>query len=183
MFVIFRQKVTDFAMNFSTLKIAERTFEPVTATLSVEYSMLTSKSPSQSWNITDTDLKMFVEFMQHYNAQHYWNHSSHPTRILDTFKLNHTHGQASREDCADYCKGDFYQLLKSYNINVHGYVSLMVNISSDVEHLIYCPVTPFSEEYSRQLLFRECRDSPSAISHQPINHSLIGFLFHKSTLF
>lgn len=130
-------------MEHSTFQITEETFEPVTTTLSVEYSLLTTKSQNQSWNITDTDLKMFVEFMQHYNVQHYWNHS-HPTRILDTSKLNNTSSESS-EDCTDYCKGDFYQLLKTYNSNIHGYVSLMVNMSSDAKHLIYCLLTSVSK--------------------------------------
>lgn len=115
-------------------RMSDEEYRETSTTLTVaRTSMYSADSGSRnhSWHITDTDLRMFVEFMQRYNAQHNWS-QSHPTLRVDA-----THPNSSRpatgEDCSDYCKGDFYQLLKTYNSSIHGYVSLMVNMSGDVK--------------------------------------------------
>lgn len=64
------------------------------------FHLLDMANKNSSLDITENDFRLFVEYMQLYKTTH---------------------------ECADYCKGDFYQMLRAYN-GIHGYVALMVSI-------------------------------------------------------
>lgn len=114
-----------FRSQQSHRKMSVEGYEQTATTLDAGGSIPDLGAQNHSWSITDTDLRMFVEFMQRYNAQRKWN-QSHPARTLDAVSLNSSRERG--EDCTDYCKGEFYQLLKTYNSSIHGYVALMVNV-------------------------------------------------------
>lgn len=77
------------------------------------HDMLNMANQNSSLDITENDFRRFFEYMQIYQTQH---------------------------ECADYCKGDFYKMLKTYN-GIHGYVALMVSTT------IYIPVLHTLYEY------------------------------------
>uniref|UniRef100_A0A1B0BG75 G-protein coupled receptors family 1 profile domain-containing protein n=1 Tax=Glossina palpalis gambiensis TaxID=67801 RepID=A0A1B0BG75_9MUSC len=110
------------------------------------FSSNTSAMNTNATNITvtDTDLRMFVEFMQHYQ-QRFHNATSY--RPEDGGFAGGGDGVGIREgsmggragsnldECSDYCKGEFYQLLKAYN-SVHGYVALMICIFGTIANIL-----------------------------------------------
>ncbi|KAI8127233.1 hypothetical protein FF38_03175 [Lucilia cuprina] len=85
----------------------------LTDTLMPTIAMETNKTfhlldKNSSLGITENDFRLFVEYMQIYKTTH---------------------------ECADYCKGEFYQMLRAYN-GIHGYVALMICIFGTIANIL-----------------------------------------------
>ncbi|XP_065368274.1 G-protein coupled receptor dmsr-1 [Calliphora vicina] len=93
------------------------TFSPTAMASTMATSLLKSNkslhlldmaNKNSSLDITENDFRLFVEYMQLYKTTH---------------------------ECADYCKGDFYQMLRAYN-GIHGYVALMICIFGTIANIL-----------------------------------------------
>lgn len=104
------EQTSTFSINDSTMASTPTTVELTSEMLLPATRLATNKSLSpfdittknSTLDITENDFRRFIEFMQMYNTAH---------------------------ECADYCKGEFYQMLRAYN-GIHGYVALMVSAFS-----------------------------------------------------
>ncbi|KAM7344726.1 G-protein coupled receptor dmsr-1 isoform 2-T2 [Cochliomyia hominivorax] len=72
------------------------------------HEMLDMANKNSSLQLTEHDFRRFFELMQIYQTTH---------------------------ECADYCKGDFYKMLKAYN-GIHGYVALMICIFGTIANIL-----------------------------------------------
>ncbi|XP_073846179.1 G-protein coupled receptor dmsr-1 isoform X2 [Musca autumnalis] len=75
---------------------------------------------------TNLTTEEWIQFLKYLNAYNHKNDS----KLDKTLLLNGT-----TDECVDYCKGDFYRGLRTYN-SLHGYVALVICLFGTIANLL-----------------------------------------------